>query len=100
MTLPIVFRRQAGIDVADAYTWYENQRRHLGEVFLQAVEDALRRIANFPELFARTNQVVRRANVGKFPFAVFYLVEPRRIVVLAVLHTARDPRIWPRTRRN
>ena len=32
----------------------------------------------------------------RFPFAVFYVVEPRRIV-LRMLHTSRDPRLWPRT---
>lgn len=99
MTLPIVFRPKAGIDVGDVYRWYENERRNLGEAFLQAVKAALHRIADFPELFPRTNEGVRRALVERFPFAVFYLAEPDRIVVLAVLHTARDPRIWPSTRR-
>ena len=31
--------------------------------------------------------------------ATFYLVEQDRIVVLRVLHTARDPRVWPRAHR-
>jgi len=33
--------------------------------------------------------------VARFPYAVFYRVEPNRIVVLTVLHTARDPKLWP-----
>ena len=32
-------------------------------------------------------------------YMLFYVIEPRRIVVLRVLHTARDPRLWPRSRR-
>jgi len=30
----------------------------------------------------------------RFPYGIFYVVEPQRIVVLAVLHTARDPQVW------
>lgn len=30
-----------------------------------------------------------------FRMGVFYRVESKRVVVLAVLHTARDPRVWP-----
>jgi len=43
--------------------------------------------------------IVRRAIVSRFPFSIFYLIEPRRVVVLRVLHTARDPKLWPRPKR-
>jgi plasmid stabilization system protein ParE len=39
---------------------------------------------------------VRRAFVTKFPYLVFYIVDATRVVVLAVLHTSRDPAVWPR----
>jgi plasmid stabilization system protein ParE len=41
-------------------------------------------------------KTVRRAFVTKFPYLVFYIVEATRVVVLAVLHTSRDPTVWPR----
>jgi len=43
---------------------------------------------------------VRRALLSQFPYGVFYRVESKRVVVLAVLHTARDPSLWPRPRRS
>ncbi|MSP39496.1 MAG: type II toxin-antitoxin system RelE/ParE family toxin [Deltaproteobacteria bacterium] len=49
----------------------------------------------FREMFACVHGEVRRAIVSRFPFAVFYLVEPSRVVILRVLHTSRDPRLWP-----
>jgi plasmid stabilization system protein ParE len=55
-------------------------------------------LERFPEMFARVHGDVRRVIVSRFPYAVFYQVEADRIVVLAVLHTARDPESWPRTR--
>jgi plasmid stabilization system protein ParE len=55
-------------------------------------------LERFPEMFARVHGDVRRMIVSRFPYAVFYQVEADRIVVLAVLHTARDPESWPRPR--
>jgi plasmid stabilization system protein ParE len=37
---------------------------------------------------------VRCALVRRFPYAVYYRVEPERIVVIAVFHTKRDPGVW------
>lgn len=96
--MPIVFRRGAGRDLADAYGWYEEQRAGLGEEFLASIDASFGIIARFPEMFAPAHGEVRRAIVSRFPFAVFYRVEPARIVVLAVLHSARDPASWPRPR--
>jgi plasmid stabilization system protein ParE len=55
-------------------------------------------LERFPEMFARVHGDVRRMIVSRFPYAVFYQIEADRIVVLAVLHTARDPESWPRPR--
>ena len=99
MAQRLVFRRAAGRDLSSAYGWYEAQRAGLGEAFLAAVNASLDAIAQFPEMFAATHGDVRRAIVARFPYAVFYRVEPQQIVVLAVLHTARDPGLWPRPRR-
>ena len=96
MTLPVVFRRRFQDDLGAGFHWYEEQRSGLGEEFLSAVQSTLRSIEQFPEMFASIHRDVRRAIVSRFPFAVFYLVEARRIVVLRVLHTARDPKLWPR----
>jgi plasmid stabilization system protein ParE len=55
-------------------------------------------LEQFLEMFARVHGDVRRVIVSRFPYAVFYQVEADRIVVLAVLHTARGPESWPRPR--
>ena len=79
MSLPVVFRRKVGRDLAAGFGYYEGQTEGLGERFLAAVGSVL-------------------ALVCRFPYAVFYRAESKRVVVLAVLHTARDPSIWPQPR--
>jgi len=99
MTLPVVFRRRFQQDLGAGFDWYEEQCLGLGEQFLSVVQSTLKTIELYPELFISVHGDVRRAIVSRFPFAIFYLVEPRRIVVLRVLHTARDPKLWPRPKR-
>lgn len=95
MALPVVYRRKIGRDLAGAYGWYEDQRAGLGEEFLAAVDATFDAIERIPEMFRRVHGEVRRANVSRFPYAVFYRIEPKSVVVLTVLHTARDPKLWP-----
>ena len=99
MALPVVYRRKVGRDLAGGYAWYNGKRDGLGEEFLAAVNSAFDTIERFPDIFARIHGEVRRAVVSRFPYAVFYSVETKRVVVLTVLHTARDPRIWPQPRK-
>ncbi len=99
MASPLVFRKRVGKDLAGGYKWYEEQRAGLGEEFLTAVDASFDAIEEHPEMFAQVRGKVRRAIVSRFPYAVFYQVEPKRVVVLAVLHTARDPRLWPQPRK-
>ncbi len=98
MALPVVYRRAVGRDLAAAYGWYEQQRTGLGEEFLSEVGRTFDAIERFPEAFRRVHGEVRRANMSRFPYAVFFRVDPRHLLVLAVVHTARDPSLWPRSR--
>ena len=98
MALPAVYRRKVGRDLSAGFGYYEGQSKGLGEDFLSAVDASFGAIERYPEMFARVHGEVRRALVSRFPYGIFYRVEPKRIVVLAVLHTARDPKIWPRPR--
>lgn len=85
--------------MAGGYAWYSGQRNGLGEEFLAAVNAAFDTIERFPDIFARIHGEVRRAVVSRFPYAIFYRIEIKRIVVLTVLHTARDPKVWPQPRK-
>ena len=99
MSLPVVYRRKVGRDLAAGFGYYEGQIKDLGEQFLTAVDSTFDAIERYPEMFAQVHGEVRRALVSRFPYAVFYRVESRQVVVLTVLHTSRDPKVWPKPRR-
>jgi plasmid stabilization system protein ParE len=99
MSRAIVFRRSVGRDLAAAYAWYEKQSAGLGERLLVDANASFDTIEEFPEVFAPLYGEVRRTLLSRYPYAVFYRVEPRQIVILAFLHTARDPELWPKPRK-
>lgn len=94
MTLPVVFRRAAQVEYADAARWYESRALGVGYRFAECVEQALSLIMESPRRPAAIFANIRRAKTRDFPYFIYYVVEDSRIVVLAVLHARRDPAIW------
>ena len=70
----------------------------LGEEFIAAMELQLKRLEQAPLLYAEVIPNVRRALLPRFPYGLFYTVRGNLINVLAVLHDARNPGQWPKTR--
>ena len=94
MSRPVVLRPEAKSDFDDAFDWYERQRPGLGNDFVVCVEETFTRFAKTPELHARVLGGVRRAAVHRFPYSVYYAAEADQIVVIAVFHGRRDPKVW------
>ncbi len=78
----------------DAAAWYEDQRRGLGNRFLDEVVSAFSAISEAPRMFPSVHRNTRRALIRRFPFGVYYRIEGTEIVVVAVMHASRDPRRW------
>jgi plasmid stabilization system protein ParE len=94
MTLEVRLRPEAEQDLADAAAWYQEQRAGLGLEFLQEAQVVLSSIAERPLSYQVVHRAARRALLRRFPFGVFYRVEPSRIVVIGILHGSRDPGVW------
>ena len=94
MSLPVVLRPEARAEFDDAFDWYEQQRPGLGVDFVAHVQEVLDQIGATPGLYGQVFRDVRRVVVQRFPYSVFYKVEPQQVVVLAVFHSSRDPKIW------
>lgn len=94
MSLPLVFQAGVRDEIDEAYTWYEDQRQGLGEDFLAAIQVVLDRIESAPEIHAPIYQAVRHGRLKRFPYAVYYRIEPDRIAVIAIHHSKRNPKTW------
>ena len=94
MTRSLIVRPEAEADIAQAFDWYEARLPGLGSEFLLVLDAAFNSILRNQLLYPEIHKTVRRALTRRFPFAVFFLVEETRIVVLSVFHVKRNPDEW------
>ena len=96
MTVRIEFTTEASEDVAEAFSWYERQRRGLGREFEEELDRAFAIVRSMPTTGSPVHRMLRRSLMARFPFALYYAIEAELVVVHAVLHHRRDPRTWRR----
>lgn len=99
MTKPLRVDREAEEELAEAVTWYEENKPGLGREFLDAIEEAQLDLSEGPALCSLApgipkELVVRRILVRRFPYAVVFLELPEEIRVLAFAHARRRPGYW------
>jgi plasmid stabilization system protein ParE len=99
MITRIIVRPSAKRDIREGRLWYRDISRELGEDFLKSVDDAIALAQRYPLAFRLVHRTFRRVLLRRFPYALFYQFADDRIVVAAVLHQARDPRVLKRLRR-
>jgi plasmid stabilization system protein ParE len=91
---PVRFAEAARAELIDAYDWYEAEAPGLGHRFRAEIDSVVERMADNPRQFPMVFKTLRRARAKKFPYALFFLVEPEALLVVACFHSSRDPRQW------
>jgi plasmid stabilization system protein ParE len=90
----VIVRPAARSDILIAYRWYEKERNGLGMAFLIAIRSAMDIVVENPEAYAVVRGDIRRVNLHRFPYAVFYRFRAELIIVIACMHCSRDPKRW------
>lgn len=92
--LPLISEPEADLDVEEAFHWYEERRDGLGTEFLDELRAAYSRILSGPLKYQDLRAGVRCAWMRRFPYGVYFAIEPDAIAVVAVLRASRDPAVW------
>ncbi|HEU5122523.1 MAG TPA: type II toxin-antitoxin system RelE/ParE family toxin [Verrucomicrobiae bacterium] len=79
-------------DLQHAYNWYEDECPGLGEQFRAEFLQAYRKLIKSPLLYAVRFVEIRRMNLDRFPYGIFYRVDQDEICILAILHGSREDR--------
>lgn len=93
MIRSVIIRPEAKQDLREAKAWYRSISRELGNDLLQQIDDAITLVQERPLAFPIVLRTFRRVLLHRFPYALFYYAGNNRIVVVAVLHQARDPEV-------
>lgn len=89
----VIVRPEAKQDLREAKAWYRNISRDLADDFVRRIDDAIELARQRPLSFQVVHRSFRRVLLHRFPYALFYYAGEDRLVVVAVLHQARDPEI-------
>jgi toxin ParE1/3/4 len=85
----VIIRKSAEIEILEAFVWYEDQEKNLGVKFLSSIDDALMAITKNPGAYQIIHKNLHRFLLRKFPYAIYYLIEENKIILLACFHQKR-----------
>lgn len=83
-------------DIREAAKWYNKQQNGLGKRFTTEVRNKVDYIRQNPKMSGIRYMNVRTVVLNHFPFMIHYTIDEndKAIIIAAILHTSRDPRIW------
>lgn len=88
------FHPEAEEEYADAAVSYAGIEPELGARFYDEIERLIRDIRQNPERFRLVDAPIRRHFSDVFPYAVLYVDQPDRVLIIAVMHMKRRPGYW------
>jgi hypothetical protein len=94
MSYSFIFHPLIQEDYNEAYEWYENKQKGLGEKFLKAVRKKIEEINLQPEIYgSRNSKTFREAAVDIFPYIIVYKINKAKneIYISSVHHTKKHP---------
>jgi len=94
MLKKIRFAEEASCEFRESVKWYESKARGLGLRFTDEIDNTVERIRLNPDLYIKVTGNIRRIQVNRFPYSVFYTTEYDTLVVLRIFHNKRKPVEW------
>ncbi len=64
----------------------------MGNAFLEELERTSSFIARNPHLYSCVELEIRRANLSRFPYALFFVIDGANVNVLSCFHQHREPK--------
>jgi hypothetical protein len=90
----VIILSAADEELVEGKEYHDRQRQGLGNEFVDAFEEAIGRIVDFPEAWGLIAKKVRCCIFNRFDYGVVYIVRGETIFVLAVMHLKRRPGYW------
>lgn len=94
MVSKILVRPLAELDLDLAVQWYALENDKLGYQFLHEFRAALLSVSKTPLGFRKRLKSVRAFALKRFPYNIYYLFEQDTLIVIAILHQKRNPKLW------
>ena len=93
MNYSIIVQPEAEEDLSVAFDWYEKSRVGLGYDFLLQVDAGFNFITRHPNSHENGYAGTKKHLIKRFPYKIIYTIDQNNIVILAVLHSRRNPEL-------
>ena len=87
----VKFVKEAANEFRESVEWYELRAEGLGLRFMNEIDSTVERIKLNPDSYQKITSQLRRIQVNKFPFSVFYQTEDNTLIILRIFHNKRKP---------
>lgn len=91
MAFVLEIQEEAGLEVAEAYLYYEEKRSGLGEEFLEHLDSFFKRLTLNPDHFPEKRKPYREAYIRRFPFVIIYEIVKEKVIIYSVFNTWKNP---------
>ena len=92
MTFTLHFLPEIEDDVLNAYAWYEDKSKGLGEEFIRLFYALSSEIPRNPLMYQKVHGEIRRKLMRRFPYSIYYIVVDNTVKIAGLFHCARDPK--------
>ncbi len=90
----VKFVEEATHEFQKSVEWYELRAKGLGLKFTDEIDSTVERIKLNPDLYQNIIEDIRKVQVNRFPYSIFYKTEDDTIVILRIFHNKRKPVEW------
>jgi len=81
-------------EIEEALVWYADLDIQIPDRLLSEIHVAVEKLSPFPEAFHMVIAPYRKLRLTKFPYSLFFRVDPHEIVIAAFIHQRSDPSKW------
>ena len=88
------FHSQAAEEYTNAIAYHIRIDPKIGKCLATEIDDLIEAICQHPERYREVRPGVQRHFSDVFPYAIFYMNQPKRIWIVAIMHMSRKPDYW------
>jgi plasmid stabilization system protein ParE len=92
MPFQVIYKPLAQLEAAEAHEWYSQAHIGMGDDFLDELERTNDFLSRNPHLYPCVELEMRRANLNRFPYSLFFVIDDDAVNVLSCFHQHRDPK--------
>lgn len=90
--IKVLSEAQSNID--EAMQWYFERSNTAALNFLDEIDITISNIKDNPYAYPLKLDNIRYTKINKYPYAIFYRINKKEIVILKIYHLKREPDSW------